>query len=98
MHVISIDHPELPPFDMPQRFRTDIAYFMTPAGENGAPQLGPNEYWIRLEDSRRWLDDLVFYIVSPLDAAVKAEVELTDEQESWLEWMVANNVQHVRVA
>jgi len=27
----------VPPIEMPQRFRHDIAYFMTPAGSGGAP-------------------------------------------------------------
>ena len=95
--VRAVDHPELPPFTMPDRFRTEIAYFMTPAGEHGAPQLGPREYWIRAEDARKWLDEFVVSVVSPLDAAAKAELELTEQQEAWLEWMVENNVQHVRV-
>ena len=40
MFVHSVEKSELAPFEMPRRFRTDIAYFMTPAGERGAPQLG----------------------------------------------------------
>ena len=82
---------------MPARFRTQIAYFMTPSGEHGAPELKPGEYWIRLGDARRWLDDGVVSIISPLDAEAKAEIELTDEQEAWLEWMVANRIEHVRL-
>ena len=34
MQVIPVDRTEVPPFTMPARFRTDIAYFMTPAGES----------------------------------------------------------------
>ena len=60
MQVIPIDHAELPPFTMPARFRTDIAYFMTPAGEHGVPKLPSGEYWIRLEESREWLADGVY--------------------------------------
>ena len=82
---------------MPDRFRTDIAYFMTPPGEEGVPPLGPGEYWIRASDARQWLEDLVVRVVSPLDAAAKAEVELTEEQEGWLEWMVRNQIEHVRL-
>ena len=36
---------------MPARFKRDIAYFMTPPGERGAPQLPSGEYWISLEDA-----------------------------------------------
>ncbi len=87
----------LPPYKMPDRFRTDVAYFMTPGGEPGVPPLGRNEYWIRLEDARVWLDALVVQVVSPLDAEAKAELELTDEQEGWLEWLVRHEIQHVRL-
>jgi hypothetical protein len=97
MLVRSVEKPTLPPFSMPDRFRTDIAYFMTPAGEHGAPKLGAKEYWIRLDDARQWLDDGVMLVVSPLDAASKAEIELTEEQEAFMEWLVANEIQHLRL-
>ena len=98
MRVISVDHPEVPPLTMSQRFRTEIVYFMTPQGMRSAPTtLGTNEYWIALDDARRWLDELVVLVVSPLDSASKAEIELSDEHEAWLEWMVRNNIQHVRL-
>ena len=67
--VYPVDKPELPPFKMPHRFRTDVAYFMTPAGEEGVPELAAGEYWVRLKDARRWLDELVVEVVSPLAAA-----------------------------
>lgn len=88
---------DLPPFVMPDRFRTDIAYFMTPAGSAGVPNLGPGEYWIRREDARHWLNELVVRVVSPLDAEAQAEVELTEEQEGWLEWLVKHDIQHVKL-
>lgn len=87
----------IPPHKMPDRFRTDVAYFMTPSGDHGVPPLPPGEYWVRLEDARRWLYDLVVPVVSPLDAQSVSELELTDEQEAWLEWMIANEIEHVRV-
>jgi hypothetical protein len=87
----------IPPFTMPARFRTDIAYFMTPGGDAGVPTLGPNEYWVRLTDSRKWLDELVVRVVSPLSAEAQAELELTEEQEAWLEWLVNNEIEHVRL-
>jgi hypothetical protein len=97
MRVFAVDRPELPPYEMPARFKTDVVYFITPAGEHGVPKLASNEYWIRLDDARKWLDELVIEVVSPLDAAAKAEIELTEEQERWLEWMVAHGVEHVRL-
>jgi hypothetical protein len=98
MRIVPVDRPDLTPWTMSSRFRTEIVYFMTPPGERGAPaDLAGNEYWISLDNARRWLDDLVVQVVSPLDAASKAELELSEEHEAWLEWMVANQVQRVRV-
>lgn len=97
IRVHAVDRPELEQLAMPDRFRHDVTYFMTPAGEQGAPPLGPGEYWVRLDDARRWLEDLVVEVVSPLDSSSKAQIELTEEQEAWLEWMVANEVQRIRL-
>lgn len=97
MNVYSVDRPHLPPFSMPDRFRTEIVYFMTPSGWHDVPQLPLGEYWIRSEDARRWLDEMVVQVVSPLDASSKAEIELSDEQEAWLKWLVQHGIQHVRV-
>jgi len=73
MLVHAIDKPTLTPFSMPDRFRTDVAYFMTPAGEPGVPELREGEYWVGLENARRWLEELVVEVVSPLDATAVAE-------------------------
>lgn len=97
MKVEAVSRPEVPAFEMPDRFRTDVAYFSTPSGPPGIPPLAAGEHWIRIEDSTKWLDELVVEVVSPLDAASKAEVELTAEQEAWLEWMVKHQVQHIRL-
>lgn len=95
--VHAVDRPELTPLEMRDHFKTEIVYFMTPTGEHGAPDLAAGEYWIRREDAQQWLEDFVVSVISPLDAASRAEFELTDEQEAWLEWMVANDVQRVRL-
>lgn len=97
MKVIAVDRPDVAPFEIADRFRSEIVYFMTPPGDAGVPELKTDEYWIRLEDAKTWLDEFVFWVVSPLDAESKAEIELTEEQESWLEWMVANQIQKVRL-
>jgi hypothetical protein len=98
MLVHAVDRPELPPIEMPARFHHDIAYFMTPSGEDGAPELGEGEYWVRLDSAGTWLNDGVLDVVSPLDAGRKAEIEISEDQEAWLEWMVTNKIQHVRLA
>ena len=71
---------------------------MTISGEAEVPKLPSGEYWIRLADAKSSLDEGVVRIVSPLDSASKAEIELSEEQEAWLEWMVKSGIQHVRLA
>ena len=83
--------------EMPERFRLEIVYFMTPNDRPGAPSLGANEYWIEPENVERWLDDGCFSVVSPLDAEAVAEIELTEEQERWLEWLKRNKITRVRL-
>ena len=95
--VYAVARPELEPFRMPDRFRHEITYFMTVSGEGGTPKLPAGEYWIRLTDAKTLLDEGVVRIVSPLDSASRAEIGLSEEQEGWLEWMVANGVEHVRL-
>lgn len=98
MKVIAVDRPEVAPLEMPARFRTEIVFFMSSPGENGAPaDLGPGEYWINLGAARKWLDELVVYVVSPLDAENKAEIELSEDHERWLEWLVTHGIQRVRM-
>ena len=98
MRIIPVDQPEVSPLTMPDRFRQEIVFFMTPAGDRTAPsQLGAKEYWIEREDALGWLDAGEFCIVSPLDAANKTQIELTDYQETWLEWLVKHNIQRVSV-
>ncbi len=94
--VIAVDRPDLPPFAMPDRFRTEVAYFMSlPCGEE--TDLPAGEYRIHAADITTWLDDGVFRLVSPLDSGSQAEIELSEEQEAWLEWMAANQVERIRV-
>jgi hypothetical protein len=96
--VQAVGRPNLAPYTMSDRFRTEIAYFMSLPGESGVPQLAAGEYWIRSEQARQWLDEGAFRLVSPLDSESQAEIELTEEQEAWLEWLVDNQIEHVRLA
>jgi hypothetical protein len=97
MKIYSVDHADVSPIEMPDRFRHDIAYFMAPSGEDGVPELPTGEFWIRTADAERWLDDLVFEIISPLDSQNVAEIEITDEQESFFEWILQHGINHVRL-
>ncbi len=98
MLVYAVDRPELAPLEMPARFAHDVAYFMTPPGEQGAPQLPAGEYWIRKDEAQRWLAEGVLTLISPLDSENQADVEISEEQEKWLEWMVAHKIEHIRLA
>jgi hypothetical protein len=97
MRVYAVDQPDLPPLEMPGRFRTDVAYFMTPVDSSDVPRPATNEYWVRQSDARQWLEEGVVLVVSPLDAAAKAEIELSEEQEAWLEWMIEHGIERIRL-
>jgi len=97
MLVYAVDRPQVAPFPMPDRFRTDIAYFMAVPGEAGVPALQAGEYFVHLADARRWLDEGVLFLVSPLDGQHKTEVEISEEQEDWLEWLVHHEIEHIRL-
>lgn len=98
VRVVAIDRPDVPAISMPTRFRHDVTYFATPPGVQDAPaRLDEGCYWIRPDDARRILDDGVITIVSPLDSASRTEIEITEEQERWLEWLVRHGVAHVRI-
>ena len=85
------------PRELTSRFRSQLVYFMSSNGEPGVPALGEGEFWFATDQVAQWLDDGVFYLVSPLDTANMTEVELTEEQEDFLQWLSTNQVQHVRI-
>lgn len=95
--IRAVDRPDVPPCEMPERFRHEITYFMAVPGEREVPKLPPGEYWIRAAEAREWLDDGTFQIVSPLDGENKTEIEISEEQEIWLEWLVQHGIEHVRL-
>jgi hypothetical protein len=97
LKLIAVGRPDAGPLPISARLRSQVVYFMTPAGSPGVPPLGENEYWIARGDVAKWLSDGVLCLVSPLDSENFTEVELSDEQETMLEWLAKNQVQHVRV-
>jgi hypothetical protein len=96
--LLPVDRPDVSPLPISTRLRGQLVYFMTAPGSPGLPELHENEYWIARDEVARWLDEGVFYLVSPLDSANATEVELTDEQEALLIWLRRHDVQHVRAA
>jgi hypothetical protein len=97
MLIHPVGRADVTPYRMPRRFRTEIVYFMTPGNGRDIPNLPEGEYWIRLSDARRWLEDLVVHVISPLDAEAVAEIELSEDHEGWLAWMVEHEIEHVRI-
>jgi hypothetical protein len=95
--LVPIDRPDVGRREISARLRAQLVYFMSAPGAPGVPALGANEYWFAAEEVARWIDEGVFYLVSPLDTANMTEVELTDEQEAMLQWLRDKRVQHVRV-
>ncbi|HZW31093.1 MAG TPA: hypothetical protein VFF52_10325 [Isosphaeraceae bacterium] len=95
--LLPVDRPELSPLPISGRLRSQLVYFMTPSGSPGVPDLAENEFWIARDQVARWLEEGVFYLVSPLDSANATEVELSEEQEALLSWLEKNGIQHVRV-
>ncbi|ODA36480.1 MULTISPECIES: hypothetical protein [Planctopirus] len=98
IRVIAVDRTDVAACVMPDRFRHDVTYFASPAGTGDAPaQLSPREYWINAADAKVTLEDGVLTIVSPLDSSSRTELEITEDQERWLEWLVKHNIQHIRL-
>jgi hypothetical protein len=97
LKLVAVNRPDVDLLPISARLRSQVVYFMTPAGTPGVPPLGENEYWIAAADVSRWLSDGVLCLVSPLDSENFTEVELSDEQETMLEWLARNHVEHVRI-
>ncbi len=96
VRVHAPDHPDLPAVTMPDRFRHEIMFFATdvpPAG--GSP--ADHEWWIDLSEAEAVLADGAVRVASPLSSDSRAEIELSEEQENWLEWVVRNGVRRVRL-
>jgi hypothetical protein len=96
--LIALDRPDLAPRPISPRLRSQLVYFGSAADAEGVPPLGDGEYWFRPDEVDRWVDEGVFYLVSPLDTANMTEVEITEEQEALLLWLKDQRVCHVRVA
>jgi hypothetical protein len=94
--LTSVDHPDLTPLSISARLRSQLVYFMASTAAQGVPALGENEFWFAPDEVAKWLDEGVFYLVSPLDSANMTEVEITEEQEAMLYWLNRNQIHHVR--
>jgi len=98
INVQAVNRPEVPPIRMPARFRHDVTYFVTHPTDCGKPALPQGEYYLRLDEAASTLDDGVIRIVSPLDSDNRTELEITEEQEDWLTWVVKYSVEQIRLS
>ncbi len=95
--LVPLDRPEVAPLAITLRLRNQLVYFMSPRDTAGLPTMGEWDYWFAADDVAKWVDDGVFYLVSPLDTDTMTEVELSEEQETMLAWLHKHQVQHVRL-
>jgi hypothetical protein len=96
-YLASVDRPGTPPLPLSPRLRSQLVYFMTPPDTRGLPEIGEDEYWISRADVTKWIVEGVIDLISPLDTEKISEVELTEEQETLLDWLDRYQTQHVRV-
>ena len=92
-----VGRPEIPPREISPRLRSQLVYFSGLPKEGQTEPLGEGEYWFVTEEVDRWVDEGVFYLVSPLDTANMTEVELSEEQEEFLNWLQKNRINRARV-
>ena len=97
IEIVPIDPPGVAPRAITPRLRAQLVYFAAAGDEPGVPTLSEGEYWFIADDVAKWVDEGVFYLVSPLDTANMTEVEISEEQETFLTWLRDSAVRHVRV-
>jgi hypothetical protein len=95
--LIAVDPEGVAPLPISAKLRTQLVYFAA-AAKSGVDPLGENEYRFDLEEATNLLDEGVIRLVSPLDTANATEVELSEEQETMLEWIKKNRVIHARLS
>ena len=96
VRVSAVGRLDVPPCAMPSRFRTDIAYFSSPAGP-GEQRLPAGEYRIDSASVSDWVESGVLTLVSPLDATHAADVEITEDQERFVHWLRDHSIDRVRI-
>ena len=97
--VFAVDQPALEPYEISQMLRGQLHYFTE--GVNSRrwnDSENPDKFFFPLERTSELLEEGVFYVTSPLDDQHQAEIEITEEQENILEWIVSHKIENVRVS
>ena len=97
VEVRAVGRSEVPPHSMPDRFRHEITYFAIQTGTAQQPALPRQQFIVPLADSQSILEEGVLRLVSPLDSQNRAEIELSEELEEWLEWMVRHQIELIEL-
>jgi len=95
--LIPLDRPEVAPLAITPRLRNQLVYFMSARDTPGLPAMAELDFFFDADEVAKWVDEGVFYLVSPLDTDNMTEVELTEEQEVMLAWLQSKGVRHVRL-
>jgi hypothetical protein len=95
--IRSLDKPHIEPFVISERLKSQIHYFAGPHDHPAAPPLKSGEYWFHKPELESYLEQGSFAVVSPLDMANATEIELSEEQEALLSWLVHNDITHIHL-
>lgn len=94
IRAVPVDPATAPARVISPRLRSQLIYFVADSGPEGPVD---NEYGFNPAEVDAWLDEGVFYLISPLDTANRTEVEITEEQEEFLGWIKEHGVRRVRI-
>lgn len=93
-HVIPLDKTEIAPYEISATLRNQLPYFTDGRIHDAG---NSDEFVFPIARTSELLEDGVFYVISPLDDQNQAEIEITEEQEDLLEWLVSNRIEQVRI-
>ncbi len=93
--IYSLDKTALSPFEISPMLRKQLQYFTDGEVRHAG---SAHEFFFPLVRTSLLLEQGVFHVVSPLDDQNQAEIEITDEQEDLLQWLVRNQIERVRVS
>ncbi|MDE0301222.1 MAG: hypothetical protein OXN17_21545 [Candidatus Poribacteria bacterium] len=92
--LIPLDKTSVSPHEISETLRNQLPYFTEGKFHDSS---NPDRLFFPIARTSELLEEGVFYVVSPLDDQNRAEIELTDEQEDLLEWLVSNHIEEARI-
>lgn len=94
--LIPLDPAGANPFPITPSLRLQIQTFLEQKTEADDQRLAANEYEINLDDIKRWSDDGMIWMQSPLGEHA-AGVELSFEQIELCDWLLQNTVKRLKI-